>query len=53
MHHKRRRPKNRRAGCLSCKPHKMNGLSDVGKSRPSVRRKLLGLQADLKNSPQD
>jgi hypothetical protein len=25
MNHKRRRPKNRRAGCLMCKPHKMNG----------------------------
>lgn len=23
-HHKRRRPKNRRAGCLLCKPNKMN-----------------------------
>ena len=22
--HKRRRPKNRRAGCLMCKPHKAN-----------------------------
>jgi hypothetical protein len=22
MHHKRRRPKHRRAGCLWCKPHK-------------------------------
>jgi hypothetical protein len=25
-HHKRRRPKNTRAGCLLCKPHKMNGI---------------------------
>ena len=25
--HKRRRPKNRRAGCLFCKPWKMNGFS--------------------------
>jgi hypothetical protein len=25
MHFKRRRPKNRRAGCLYCKPHKANG----------------------------
>jgi hypothetical protein len=23
-HHKRGRPKNRRAGCLMCKPHKAN-----------------------------
>jgi hypothetical protein len=25
-HDKRKRPKNSRAGCLLCKPHKMNGL---------------------------
>lgn len=25
--HKRKRPKNRRAGCLMCKPWKMNGFS--------------------------
>lgn len=25
MHHKRKRPKNSRAGCLLCKPHKGNG----------------------------
>jgi len=25
-HHKRRRPKNRRAGCLLCKPWKVNGF---------------------------
>lgn len=24
MNHKRGRPKNRRAGCLMCKPHKAN-----------------------------
>lgn len=25
MHHKRRRPKSRRAGCLLCKPNKVSG----------------------------
>lgn len=25
MHHKRNRSKNARAGCLMCKPNKMNG----------------------------
>jgi hypothetical protein len=25
MHHKRRRPKSRRAGCLLCKPNKVGG----------------------------
>lgn len=28
MNHKRGRPKNRRAGCLLCKPHKMNHAKD-------------------------
>jgi hypothetical protein len=36
--HKRRRPKNRRAGCLMCKPHKANGAKY--KEKASVRRKL-------------
>ncbi|HED13109.1 MAG TPA: hypothetical protein ENI62_05555 [Gammaproteobacteria bacterium] len=26
MHHKRGRPKNRRAGCKLCKPWKVNGV---------------------------
>ena len=26
MNHKRKCPKNRRRGCLLCKPHKMNGV---------------------------
>jgi hypothetical protein len=25
MHHKKKKPKNARAGCLMCKPNKMNG----------------------------
>ena len=27
MHHKKHKAKNQRAGCLCCKPHKMNGWS--------------------------
>jgi len=27
MNHKRKRPKNRRSGCLMCKPHKANGMT--------------------------
>lgn len=27
MHHKRKRPKNRRAGCQHCKPWKVNGFA--------------------------
>jgi hypothetical protein len=33
MNHKRRRPKNRRAGCLLCKPWKANGAKDKHKAR--------------------
>jgi hypothetical protein len=47
MHHKRRRPKNRRAGCLMCKPWKVNGVrktfgSNYGETRlkPSELRRL-------------
>lgn len=36
-HHKRKRPKNRRGGCLMCKPHKMNGAK--AKEKISVKRK--------------
>lgn len=33
MNHKRRRPKNRRAGCLMCKPHKANHVKGQRRSR--------------------
>ena len=36
--HKRRRPKNRRAGCLLCKPHKANGAK---RRRRSLRKQIL------------
>ena len=49
--HKRKRPKNRRAGCLCCKPHKMNGW---GKNRLdghhfATRRKRLHAGQDMKD----
>lgn len=31
MHHKRGKPKNQRAGCLLCKPQKMNGAGRLKK----------------------
>lgn len=37
MNHKRRRPKNRRAGCLLCKSHKANGAKH--KRKHSDRRR--------------
>jgi hypothetical protein len=39
MHHKRRRPKNRRAGCLLCKPHKANRIKGRrGSASANTRR---------------
>ncbi len=35
-HHKRRRPKNRRSGCLMCKPNKANGTSSRTGPNPGV-----------------
>lgn len=41
MNHKRRRPKSSRAGCLLCKPHKLNrGKNAPRRARPSVFRHL-------------
>jgi hypothetical protein len=39
-HHKRKRTKSQRAGCLFCKPHKANHAKACLKEKPSVRRKL-------------
>ena len=48
MHHKRRRPKNRRAGCLLCKPHKANGAKDrEAYERVRDRRTLCAARYDL------
>ena len=33
MNHKRRKPKDARAGCLLCKPHKSNAYKDSAASR--------------------
>lgn len=38
--HKRKKPKNARAGCLMCKPHKMNNYTKKFKNKASVRRRL-------------
>ena len=44
-HHKRKRPKHRRAGCLMCKPHKDERARKIG--RASVQRATLDRPADL------
>jgi hypothetical protein len=48
-HHKRRRPKSRRAGCLLCKPWKMNGFNRRGRSdgEPFSDHKRRHAQRDL------
>jgi hypothetical protein len=45
-HHKRHRPKNRRAGCLMCKPHKMNHA----RTRGFCGRDPLGVQRRTQES---
>lgn len=49
MNHKRGRPKNRRAGCLMCKPNKVNGFPDNEK----VGHYGFGKIRDLKHTKQD
>jgi hypothetical protein len=49
-HHKRKRPKNTRAGCLMCKPNKMNGwpkgkLGHVGFGK---LRQVIGARAAMR-----
>jgi hypothetical protein len=40
-HHKRRKPKHQRAGCILCKPHKDERVKrSKDTQKPSVRRKL-------------
>lgn len=41
MNHKRKRPKDRRAGCLSCKPHKSNGSKGSAKNQTIQERKAV------------
>lgn len=47
MNHKRKRPKNRRSGCLLCKPHKVNGEGEYDKAKPSDRKKLVATDEQL------
>ena len=52
-HHKRKRPKNRRAGCLYCKPYKANGAKDVLKARDQREKERLDCEMkDLESGPQ-
>ena len=48
-HHKRKRSKNQRAGCLMCKPWKMNGFGQGGPEAESFsdHRRRRGADAEL------
>jgi hypothetical protein len=51
MNHKRHRPKNRRAGCLMCKPWKANGAKadgPYGTKRPIADLRRMQDQSDTK-----
>lgn len=50
MNHKRRRPKNRRAGCLYCKPHKANGASGLWGEKRSVAREAIRAAQELEDA---
>ena len=53
MNHKRGRPKNRRAGCLLCKPHKANGIKGTrGAKAPRERRADLDFAESLREDAQ-
>jgi hypothetical protein len=39
-HHKRKRPKNQRAGCLLCKPHKANHARSKYRAKVSDQRRM-------------
>lgn len=54
MNHKRGRPKNRRSGCLMCKPNKQNGwnkLTQMGhKGFGKIRDEIHAVE-DMKDAP--
>jgi hypothetical protein len=53
MHPKRKRPKNRRAGCLLCKPNKANGVKhrlELGHCGFGKLRRELGARADAREA---
>lgn len=55
MNHKRGKPKNARAGCLLCKPNKMNGWNkgELGHYGFGKLRRLYAAMSDMKASDLD
>ena len=51
MHHKRKRPRNRRAGCKLCKPWKVNGYRTERREgeKFSDHRRRRFARADIRN----
>jgi len=51
MHHKRGRPRNRRAGCKLCKPWKVNGFRTerIDGEKFSDHRRCVAVQHDLRD----
>ena len=51
MHHKRQRPKSRRAGCLLCKPNKMSGWpkNELGHTGFGKLRREIAAGAELRS----
>jgi hypothetical protein len=50
MNHKRKRPRNRRAGCKMCKPWKINGLARTTKGfeKHSDQKRRLAAENEIK-----
>jgi hypothetical protein len=48
MHHKRKRPKSTRAGCLMCKPHKRQGACLHDRDPWSAKRRKEAGDAQLR-----
>ena len=45
--HKRGKPKNQRAGCLMCKPHKMNGYGHSKRPHKGLNKTGFGKLKDM------
>lgn len=48
MHHKRKKPKSSRSGCLMCKPHKRQGSCLKHRQPHSVNRQIAGLKDQVR-----
>lgn len=52
MNHKRKRPKNARAGCLMCKPWKVNGANPMN-ARMDTNRQLIRIHEQARQEKQE